>query len=224
MTKDPVPSVDTSLPAVSHIAFVVDDLDAGIRRFNRLLGIGPWMTYRYEPPRLSNTTYRGESAEYSMRVAFTDVKGPIDYSSSIVSAGVLKRVMGWMGAARDRLGLGPEPTGAGSGPRQWTDKVPNPGVPGVNVELIEPLEGPSTYTDHLDADGSGIHHIGCFAYDNPREVVERYEAAGVPVVQSGSFEGLEFWYLDMTDQLDGLILEIAANLWAIPEPDEVVSG
>lgn len=224
MTDESVPCVDGSLPAVSHIAFVVDNLEDGIRRFNRLLGIGPWMLYRYEPPRLSNTTFRGDSQEYSMRVAFTDVKGPIDWSSSVLSGETLKRFMGWLSSLRDRLGLGPTTTASQSGPRNWSMSVPNPGVPGVNVELIEPLDGKSTYTEHLEAGGTGIHHVGCFAYDDPHRAVEAYEDAGIPVVQSGVFEGLEFWYLDMSDHLDGLILEIAANLWAIPEPDDIYSG
>jgi hypothetical protein len=99
--------------------------------------------------------------------------------------------------------------------------LPNPGLPGVNIELIEPLRGPSTYTEFLDRGGTGVHHIGCFAYDDPRDAVDQYVNAGIPVVQRGRFEGLEFWYLDLTDELDGVILEVAADLWAIPEPDAV---
>ena len=224
MTGESVPVVEESLPAVSHIAFVVDDLEEGMHRFNRLLGIGPWMVYRYEPPRLSNTTFRGEPRDYTMRLAFTDVKGPIDWSSSVVSGGVLKRMMGWIASLRDRLGLRPASARGRTGSQILSKPFPNPGVPGVNVELIEPLDGESTYTEHLDRGGTGIHHIGCFAYDDPRGAVHMYENAGIPVIQSGTFEGLEFWYLDMTEQLNGVILEIAANLWAVPEPDDVFSG
>lgn len=224
MTVESIPTVEESLPAVSHIAFVVDDLQEGMRRFNGLLGIGPWMVYRYEPPRLSNTTFRGEAQEYSMRLAFTDVKGPIDWSSSVVSGGVLKRIMGWMASLRDRFGLRPPTTQSRNGSQPLSASIPNPGVPGVNIELIEPLEGESTYVEHLERGGTGIHHIGCFAYDSPREAVQMYENAGIPVIQSGTFEGLEFWYLDTTEHLEGVILEIAANLWAVPEPDDVFSA
>ncbi|ESS02713.1 MAG: hypothetical protein A07HR67_02217, partial [uncultured archaeon A07HR67] len=48
-----------------------------------------------------------------------------------------------------------------------------------------------------------------------------YEEAGIPVVQSGVFDGVEFWYLDMREELGGVILEVAANLEAIEEPDAV---
>lgn len=220
MTHDTVPRVGVPLPEISHVAFVVEDLEDAMRRFGRLLGIEPWLCYRYEPPRLTDATFRGGLADYSMRVALSDVAGPVDLLSRVLSPVLLKRLVHWVTTLRDRLGLGVPATAARRNP---LESLPNPGLPGVNVELIEPLEGPSTYTEHLDAGGTGIHHVGCFAYDDPHGVVETYEAAGIPVVQSGRFEGLEFWYLDMTDELDGLLLEVAANLWAVPEPDEVFS-
>lgn len=223
MPVDTVPQVDVPLPEISHVAFVVEDLEDAMRRFGRLLGIEPWLLYRYEPPRLTDTTYRGEPEAYSMRVALSDVEGPIDLLSKVVPVGVLRRLLGWVTSLRDRL------VGRSSDPHSRTRRrilssLPNPGLPGVNVELIEPLEGRSTYTEHLESNGEGIHHVGCFAYDHPHRVVETYERAGIPVVQSGAFEGLEFWYLDMRRELEGLILEVAANLWAVPEPDGVFPG
>lgn len=207
---------DVDLAAVSQIAFVVDDLESAMDRFGQLLGLEPWFLYRYEPPRLTETTYMGEPADYSMRLALTDVKGPVDLSTRVVSGGTLRRVMDWLTALRDRLGIRPSADGS-EGP---LSSLPNPGVPGVTVELIEPIDGPSTYTD-VFADSDGIHHIACYAFDEPRAVIERYEASGIDVVQSGRFEGVEFWYLDMTTELDGLLLEVAADLWAIPSPDGV---
>lgn len=41
----------------------------------------------------------------------------------------------------------------------------------------------------------------------------------MPVIQSGNYDGVEFWYFDTVDELNGTIFEIAANLEAIPEPD-----
>ena len=219
-TDDPRPRIGVPIPEISHVAFVVEDLEDAMRRFGDLLGIEPWLCYRYEPPRLTETTYAGEPSDYSMRIALSDVGGPIDLTTDVVSDRMLTRLVGWITSLRDRLGLG-APTGNSTGRRSPLSKLPNPGLPGLNVELIEPLEGQSTYTEHLDAGGTGIHHIGCFAYDDPRAVVRSYENAGVPVVQSGRFEGLEFWYLDMSEVLNGVILEVAADLWAVPEPDEI---
>lgn len=217
------PQVDIRLPEISHIAFVVEDLEAGMRRFGRLLGLEPWLIYRYESPQLSDTTFRGAPGEYSMRVAITDVEGPIDWLLAILPGEMLARVLNRITDLRDRvvaMAAGRERPHRGG--RGWD--VPNPGLPGVNVELIEPLEGPSTYTEFLDGEGTGIHHIGCFAFDEPRTIVDAYRDAGISLVQSGRFTGLEFWYLDLRDELDGLILEIAADLWAIPEPDGVFPG
>jgi hypothetical protein len=149
-----------------------------------------------------------------MRVALTDVKGPIDLSTRVVSGGTLRRVFEALTSLRDRLGIRPSADGRG-GPLSL---LPTPGMPGVMVELIEPLEGQSTYTDRF-AHGDGIHHVGCYAFEEPRSVVEAYEAAGVEVVQHGRFEGVEFWYLDTTERLDGLLLEVAAHVWAVPPPD-----
>lgn len=217
MTDEPGPSVDVPIPEVSQVAFVVEDLEAGMRRFGRLLGLEPWLCYRFEPPRLSATTYRGEPSDYSMRVALTDVEGPVDLSTRVVSGGTLRRFVDWLTSVRDKVV--PRPA-ASTGDPGKSLTLPNPGLPGLAIELIEPLSGPSTYTEHLEH-GDGIHHIGCYAYDDPRAVVEQYEAAGIPVIQSGRFEGVEFWYLDLTHELDGLILEIAADAWAIPAPDAV---
>ncbi|WP_281194844.1 VOC family protein [Halorubrum sp. F4] len=223
---DPNPGIETPLPEVSHVAFVVEDLEESMRRFGDLLGVEPWLVYRYEPPRLTDTTYRGEPVEYSMRVAMTDVKGPVDATTAVASGSTVKRLLGWFTSVRDRLGLG---SSSGGGPGDGvvrsrgspSPSLPTPGIPGVNVELIEPLRGPSTYTTHLAERGEGIHHVGCFAYDDPHAVVRGYEDAGVPIVQSGVFDGLEFWYLDMREALGGVILEVAANLGSIEEPDAV---
>jgi hypothetical protein len=223
MSDDTVPRVDVPLPEISHVAFVVEDLEDAMRRFARLLGIEPWLCYRYEPPRLTDTTYRGESTDYSMRVALSDVGGPIDLLTRVLPVGTLRRLVGAITSLRDRLldrSAGPRAAGRPG----ILSELPNPGLPGVNVELIEPLSGRSTYTEHLERGGEGIHHVGCFAYDDPRGVVETYREAGIPVVQSGRFEGLEFWYLDMRRELDGLLLEVAADLWRVPAPDDVFPG
>jgi len=78
----------------------------------------------------------------------------------------------------------------------------------MDVELIEPVEGENSYTEHLDEHGEGIHHVACFDYDDPRAVAESYIDAGVPVVQSGVFNGSTFWYFDMRDEMNGVILEV----------------
>lgn len=154
------------LPELSHVGIVVEDLEGAMDRYGRLLGIDPWRVFRFEQPAWHGTTYRGESVEYSMRLA---------------------------------IGTAGEDT----------------------IELVEPLDGHSSYDEHLAERGPGLHHVACFALGDPAGTVERFEAAGIPVLQSGSYEGVQIWYLDTREALDGVILETAANLAAMPDPDEV---
>ena len=164
MVSNSIPQLDVEIPELSQVAFVVEDLEDGMDRFEGLLGVGPWQVYRFEPPALTDRTFRGESHEYSMRLALAQLGETM-------------------------------------------------------LELIEPLEGPSIYTEHLDEHGEGLHHVACFAFEDPHAVVETFEDAGMPVIQSGNFDGVEYWYFDTADELNGTIFETAANLEAIPEPE-----
>lgn len=109
MADGRAPSVDVTLPEVTQVGFVVRDLESAMRRFGRLFGIEPWLVYRFEPPRLTDTTYRGEPGSYSMRVALTDVEGPIDHTSDHVGGGTLSRAIRWLTAVRDRFRARSEP-------------------------------------------------------------------------------------------------------------------
>lgn len=75
MTNDNVPDLGIEVPEITQIAFVVEDIEDGMDRFGSVLGIGPWEVYRFEPPRLSDTTYRGEPHDYSMILALGEVAG-----------------------------------------------------------------------------------------------------------------------------------------------------
>jgi hypothetical protein len=59
------------LPDVGQVAWVVDDLEAGMDRFVDLFGIGPWQVRQYEPPDLAGATYHGEPGEFGFRAALT---------------------------------------------------------------------------------------------------------------------------------------------------------
>lgn len=151
-----VPHLGLDLPGVDQVAFVVEDLRDGMDRFGNILGIEPWTVHRFEPPDLTETTYRGDAVEYGMLLAIAEVGGTM-------------------------------------------------------VELIEPTIGPNIYYDHLEAHGEGLHHIACFSWSESEtyELVEQFEAAGMPILQSGNYVGSEFWYFDTADELNGLIFETA---------------
>jgi catechol 2,3-dioxygenase-like lactoylglutathione lyase family enzyme len=67
----------------------------------------------------------------------------------------------------------------------------------LQLELIEPVSGASVHTEFLARCGPGLHHI-CFTVDDLAAACARAEAAGIPVLQTGSMmDGeIEFAYLD----------------------------
>jgi len=67
----------------------------------------------------------------------------------------------------------------------------------LQVELIQPVSGPSIHREFLDAHGAGLHHV-CFAVDDVDAACAAAEAAGVPVLMRGSMmDGeIEFAYVD----------------------------
>lgn len=78
------------------------------------------------------------------------------------------------------------------------------------IELVEPLQGPSIYHEWLDERGEGLHHIGAVV-PSLDAGVEQLEGAGSELMQSGRGYGARgdggFAYFDTTDAL-GLILEL----------------
>ena len=79
----------------------------------------------------------------------------------------------------------------------------------AQIELIQPLDGPSTWRDFLEEKGEGVHHIA-FVIKGTDEVVARLDSKGVPVVQQGDYTGGRYTYVDSAPQL-GVILELLEN-------------
>jgi catechol 2,3-dioxygenase-like lactoylglutathione lyase family enzyme len=67
----------------------------------------------------------------------------------------------------------------------------------LQLELIQPVAGPSIHREFLDAHGPGLHHV-CFEVDDVDAACAAAEAAGVPVLMRGSMmDGeIEFAYVD----------------------------
>jgi methylmalonyl-CoA/ethylmalonyl-CoA epimerase len=78
------------------------------------------------------------------------------------------------------------------------------------VELIQPLSGPSIYEEWIDRHGFGAHHVG-FHVPICRPIVDRLAAEGFEAVQAGGGYGLDgdgaFAYYDLVDAL-GLYAEV----------------
>ena len=54
---------------VQQVGLVVRDLEATLESYTNHAGIGPWRVNLLAPPRLSDMRIRGESVDYSMKVA-----------------------------------------------------------------------------------------------------------------------------------------------------------
>ena len=79
----------------------------------------------------------------------------------------------------------------------------------VDLELIEPIGGPSTWQEQLDRHGESLHHLA-FVIKGMKEKVAYLEAKGIPLVQRGDYTGGRYAYLDGTAQL-GAVLELLEN-------------
>ena len=77
---------------------------------------------------------------------------------------------------------------------------------GLDVELIEPIDGPSTWRDQLEQHGDSLHHIA-FRDKGMEEKVVLLNSKGIPLVQRGDFTGGRYAYIDSIGQL-GAILEL----------------
>lgn len=79
----------------------------------------------------------------------------------------------------------------------------------LDIELIEPDEGPSTWREFLDGSGEGVHHIA-FVVEGMKEHVARAGAAGMALLQKGEYEGGRYAYLDAAAQLK-TVVELLEN-------------
>jgi methylmalonyl-CoA/ethylmalonyl-CoA epimerase len=79
----------------------------------------------------------------------------------------------------------------------------------VQLELIQPLGGDSTWQEFLDTHGEGVHHIA-FEVKGTDGVTRRLAEQKMDVVQQGYYEGGMYTYVDGTSAL-GVILELLEN-------------
>jgi len=88
-------------------------------------------------------------------------------------------------------------------------------------ELIEPLDGPNSYQEFLDARGEGLHHLGFFVEDLDATIREMQEK-GFAVLQSGRGFGVDgdggYAYFE-TDGALGCIVEAIELPGALPDPE-----
>ncbi|MCS7111526.1 MAG: VOC family protein [Ignisphaera sp.] len=76
----------------------------------------------------------------------------------------------------------------------------------IVIELIEPIDGPSTWREFLEKHGQGIHHIA-FDVRERSECIDRFIGAGSYIQQTGMFRGGRYTYIDARETL-GAIIEL----------------
>ena len=73
----------------------------------------------------------------------------------------------------------------------------------MQLELIEPVYGPTIYEAFIQKHGEGLHHIKERIADDAIEgVVQEYRDNGIGVTQTGQFETDFHYYLDTEPKLD----------------------
>jgi len=75
----------------------------------------------------------------------------------------------------------------------------------VVLELIEPIGGPSTWSEFLEKYGNGLHHIAFDLSNNPECVDKVIKEIDGEVQQSGFFESGRYVYVDARKTLGAIV-------------------
>jgi methylmalonyl-CoA/ethylmalonyl-CoA epimerase len=78
----------------------------------------------------------------------------------------------------------------------------------LQVELIQPVGGKNIYTEFLESNGEGLHHLG-FQVDDLEAMLVEFAKDGIQPIfhQSLPHLGIAFAYLN-TDKIGGVIFEL----------------
>ena len=74
----------------------------------------------------------------------------------------------------------------------------------LEIELIEPDDNPSTWREHLDTKGEGVHHIA-FNIDGMNQKLLELNELGMPLIQKGEYTGGRYAYIDSLRDLKVMI-------------------
>jgi methylmalonyl-CoA/ethylmalonyl-CoA epimerase len=66
-------------------------------------------------------------------------------------------------------------------PAEWKTRISNAQLGDVQLEVLEPAEGPQAIRESLDASGEGLHHLGFLSDDVDTEI------------EKGLRKGLQIW-------------------------------
>ncbi len=92
---------------------------------------------------------------------------------------------------------------------------------GMQIELIEPVEGDNIYSDFLREHGEGIHHLGWYTVDSVETFTETtmtLQKAGFPCIMSARTHRGAFAYFDTTRVLNTILELVWRDPSIIPPP------
>jgi methylmalonyl-CoA/ethylmalonyl-CoA epimerase len=126
-------------------------------------------------------------------------------------------------------GIDPQATLHGK-PASWHMRLGFIDAGAISIELIEPVEGQSLFSDFLEAHGGGLHHIR-FLVDDFADATAAFEAAGFTLLASGlgAHVGSQWAFFDTAAELNGLIVELRQRLapgaaWLTDNPTTSSAG
>ncbi len=113
-------------------------------------------------------------------------------------------------------------------PTRYSSRIGLANIGDLRIELIQPLEGDTVYTDHIKKHGYGVQHLGVLT-KSMKDSVAAAEQAGFSITMDGSGFGLDgdgaYAYLDSED-LVGITFEFIerpkgrhAPEYIYPSPD-----
>lgn len=62
-----------AIKQVLQVGVVVKDLQKAMEQYWNIFGIGPWHIYTFQPPAVTNMTFRGKPVVYTMKLALTQI-------------------------------------------------------------------------------------------------------------------------------------------------------
>ena len=96
----------------------------------------------------------------------------------------------------------------------------------IQLELVQPVKGPSIHDDWLNEHGEGFHHLG-YIVDSVADTIAEMAEAGYPAIQGctgfgDSGDGV-YAYFDTRREL-GTIVEALEPPTRMPDPEFVYGG
>jgi len=108
-------------------------------------------------------------------------------------------------------------------PTEYKMRIALANIGSLRIELIQPLEGDTVYSEFVQKHGYGVHHVGVLV-NNMEDAVKKANKAGLVVTQDGGGFGLDddghYAYLD-TEKFISTTIELIERPRRRHQPDKV---